>query len=490
MRISLFPVVAAAALSAQTYRPQIPRTWDETALADLAVPLAHADASPTHVPADYYYRIPVRLVYKSYPVYHPDKEPSGYLAWLRQQEPQIAFNAETLKTEADWIKAGALVFVAPAVLSPPEGNRVRDPAYLRELNGPITRDGILPYVNYVVREKGRVEIGNAGCAFCHTRMLPDGSIIQGAQGNHPVARGAALSRQVSNAANLEAIVSRSPGLNGLRFLVPWLQRDPNARVRELAARELLSAWGAIPAGVIPRHAGIVYPTATPDLIGLKDRRYFDKTGFIRHRTIGDLMRYAAMVQGADDFDRFGDYVKPELPDPKTLSRYSDEQLYAMALYVYSIQPPPNPNKPDALSARGKVVFEREGCAGCHTPPLYTNNALTPVEGFKVPDEHRKKFNILPVVVGTDPGLALQTRRGTGYYKIPSLKGVWYRGPFEHNGSVATLEDWFDPNRLRDDYVPTGFKGYGVKTRAVKGHEFGLKLNADDKKALIEFLKTL
>lgn len=56
--------------------------------------------------------------------------------------------------------------------------------------------------------------------------------------------------------------------------------------------------------------------------------------------------------------------------------------------------------------------------------------------------------------------------------------------------VATLEDWFDPKRLRDDYVPTGFKGYGVKTRAVKRHEFGLQLSAEDKRALIAFLKTL
>jgi hypothetical protein len=39
-------------------------------------------------------------------------------------------------------------------------------------------------------------------------------------------------------------------------------------------------------------------------------------------------------------------------------------------------------------------------------------------------------------------------------------------------------------------VPTGFKGYGVKTRAVKGHEFGLELSAEDKRALIAFLKTL
>jgi hypothetical protein len=53
-----------------------------------------------------------------------------------------------------------------------------------------------------------------------------------------------------------------------------------------------------------------------------------------------------------------------------------------------------------------------------------------------------------------------------------------------------LEDWFDERRLRDDYVPSGFIGYGVKMRAVRGHEFGLKLSADDKKTLIAFLRTL
>ena len=62
--------------------------------------------------------------------------------------------------------------------------------------------------------------------------------------------------------------------------------------------------------------------------------------------------------------------------------------------------------------------------------------------------------------------------------------------FPHDGSCATLEDWFDPARLRDDYVPTGFKGYGIERRAVPGHEFGLRLSAEDKRALIAFLKTL
>jgi hypothetical protein len=71
-----------------------------------------------------------------------------------------------------------------------------------------------------------------------------------------------------------------------------------------------------------------------------------------------------------------------------------------------------------------------------------------------------------------------------------LKGVWYRGPFEHNGSVETLEDWFDSARLRYDYVPTGFKGYDGRTRSVKGHRFGLELSAKEKEALIAFLNTL
>ncbi len=154
------------------------------------------------------------------------------------------------------------------------------------------------------------------------------------------------------------------------------------------------------------------------------------------------------------------------------------------------QPPPNPNKFDSLAVRGQAVFDRERCGTCHTPPLYTNNKLTPADGFQIPPQHFNTYDILSISVHTDPKLTLNTRRGTGYYKVPSLKGLWYRGMFPHDGSCATLEDWFDPNRLKDDYVPTGFKGYGVQHRAVPGHEFGLKLSADDKRALIAFLKTL
>jgi cytochrome c peroxidase len=129
-----------------------------------------------------------------------------------------------------------------------------------------------------------------------------------------------------------------------------------------------------------------------------------------------------------------------------------------------------------LTRRCQAIFAREACERCHPPPLYTNNRLTPATG--------------PESIGTDPTLALRTRRGTGYCQAPSLKGLWYRGPFEHNGSVATLEDWFDSARTREDYVPTGWKRNGARTRAVKGHEFGLNLSTADKESLIAFLKTL
>jgi mono/diheme cytochrome c family protein len=284
---------------------------------------------------------------------------------------------------------------------------------------------------------------------------------------------------------LERILFATPRAEGL---------EDRAATSSLEA--LASAHEAIPPGVIARHrSSTQFPPQVPDLIGVRDRRYLDRSGLQRQRSIVDLMRYAALNQGMDDLASFRGFIPlagpdGKRPDPATQMRYSDAQLYALALFVYSRQPPANPNRENDEAARGRRIFERERCASCHTPPLYTNNRLTPALGFAVPPGHRTAYDVSAAGVGTDPRLTMLTRRGTGYYKVPSLKGVWYRGPFEHNGSVATLEDWFDPRRLRDDYVPTGFAGAGVTTRAVRGHEFGLSLTADEKRALIAFLKTL
>lgn len=285
---------ATLALAQQPSRPEIPKTWDRAALTSLEVPQPDPRYSPVAVPVEYYYRVPIRPIYKTYPVYAPGKEPSDYMEWLRKQEPQVTFEPARLVSENDWIKTGELVFHAPFGFDFAfTAADVRNTAWFEHIQPPLTEAGVMPFVTYVVRQKGKIELGTFACAMCHIRVLPNGTVIKGAQGNFPIDR-----------------------VNAFSF-----RRTP----------------------VQLRH---IYRT----------------------------------LSGA-------------------------------------------------------------------------------------------------------PWLKL-------YYKIPSLKGVWYRGPFEHNGSVATLEDWFDPKRLRPEYVPTGFKGYGVKTRAVKGHEFGLNLSDSDKTALIAYLRTL
>jgi hypothetical protein len=487
--------LGSAEQTGAAFTPAIPRTWDDDAVARLEVPLANAAYSPVHVGADVYYRLPVRPVYKSYPIYAPGKEPAGYIEWLQQQEPEIVFDATTLKSESDWIRAGELVFDAP-VLYPLLGSQRGSDTYARTKT-PLTRDGVMPFQRYVIRKKGVVEVGQASCGQCHTRVMADGTIVKGAQGNYPADQVIALSLRRRVAQSLdhgaEILAFNRRVQQPVNFGAPWIHPDPADDLLG-SMDEFIGSLEAMPAGVNPRAgASRRYPPQLPDLIGVKDRQYLDHTGLVRHRSIADLMRYAALNQDAQFLSRYGDFSPAEyLPPgaPVANSRYSDEQLYALALYLYSLQPPSNPNRFDALARRGQEVFVRSGCATCHTPPLYTNNTLTPADGFAVPQLPHNTDDILPMSVGTDPGLALRTRRGTGYYKVPSLKGVWYRGPFEHNGSVATLEDWFDPARLHDDYVPTAFVGYGVTTRAVKGHPFGLDLSPDDRGALIAFLKTL
>ncbi len=93
--------------------PTIPRTWDDEAIASLEIPLTDPTASPVHMKSDQYYGLPIRPIYRSYPVYAPNNEPKGYLESLAQREPEISFDASQLKTPADWIRAGETVFEAP-----------------------------------------------------------------------------------------------------------------------------------------------------------------------------------------------------------------------------------------------------------------------------------------------------------------------------------------------------------------------------------------
>ena len=202
-----------------------------------------------------------------------------------------------------------------------------------------------------------------------------------------------------------------------------------------------------------------------------------------------MARYAALVACCDSAD-FGPHHI--LNDKQRIPPYrlTDELAFALAKYIYSLQPPKNPNANDSRAVAGKRVFDREGCGGCHPAPLYTNNKLTLAKGWTPPKDHPYRADMLLFSVGTEPAATMETRKGTGLYKVPSLRGVWYRNLLSHDGSAGSLEEWFDPSRLREDYVPKGFRGYKVEHRAVPGHEYGLNLASDDKASLIAFLRTL
>ena len=74
--------------------------------------------SPPRITIDFRYGRFTRVI----PSTDQDREPSGYRDWLRRQEPIVLWDdgahRPRLETEADWIKAGEIVFDAPVIFFP------------------------------------------------------------------------------------------------------------------------------------------------------------------------------------------------------------------------------------------------------------------------------------------------------------------------------------------------------------------------------------
>ena len=484
------------------WKPDIPKTWEEAALAEWATPVAGLNVRPTHMSANEFYALPVENL-RTYPVYVPDREPPGYWEMLQQVGPRPLIEPQKLVTEGDWIEAGWRVFEEldhfplrtwePKLISAARTRDTFDPA-----RATVLPDGTVMGMRWVPTKTG-VALSYTNCANCHVAYLNDGTCVPGA----PTFAGrrsavAPLLFAVHEANHLvPAAVPIRMGDEplGMRLYraygVPWARDDVHERIKSFTQADFL-AWSIASdrGGDVPRWNGsLFYPTKVPDLIGVKERKYLDATATHLNRGIGDLMRYAALVSSAEATE-FGPYHVLPADARRVQARLPDEALYAMALYIHSFQPPRNPNPRDERAQEGEKIFRREGCSTCHTPPLYTSNKVTLAQGFSPPAGAPKTLDILPVSVGTDPNLALHTRKGTGYYKVPSLKGVWYRGHYLHDGSVTSLEEMFDPDRVKEDHVPGGWSPPGTKSRSIPGHPFGLKLNANERQQLIAFLRTL
>src|ERR1700756_4296994 len=111
---SFLPLTSSTAQS----RINIPKIWDDAELSAMTLPPALPEGKIIYLPSETYYKLKPLPVHKTYPVYHPDREPKGYFEWPQRQEPQrqkpqTAFNPTKPPSKSDWKRAGEIVFHAP-----------------------------------------------------------------------------------------------------------------------------------------------------------------------------------------------------------------------------------------------------------------------------------------------------------------------------------------------------------------------------------------
>lgn len=478
-----------------------PRSWADSDLADYRLPLAGLGKPPVMIGALDYYRLPESNL-KTYPVYAPAAEPPGYFEWLKTLEPKPLVDVAALRTEQDWVAAGREVFYGrelPRFTGSEENLKlIRDPRVVAAYRLQQTPEGVLLGLRYVVRAKGKVELGTDTCAMCHTQVR-GGRVIEGAPNNY-TPFGPLMGDLTRRYQQISPVFLEERRRKHMRedYRVPYLQPDPNAAVADLPAGEIADLYERIPVGVYPRNnTSLLHPVKIANLIGVQDLKYFDRTGTSRNRSIRDLMRYCASIADVSDaLTAYGDgpsshLVLANMGLGAGIHRTPDPLLYALALFINSLQPPPSIDTATdpAVLSNGKRVFMGSGCPGCHTPGLFTNNRLTLAQGFRPPESLMRQYDIMPLSVGTDPGLAMETRKGTGLYRVPSLRMLSVYAAFLHDGSIGSLEELFDRRRLSGDYRSSNWSS-AVPSHAVKGHLFGLDLSEPDRTALVAYLKTL
>jgi hypothetical protein len=149
------------------------------------------------------------------------------------------------------------------------------------------------------------------------------------------------------------------------------------------------------------------------------------------------------------------------------------------------------------------------------PQLRLPPSLRDLQGsFKAPPNLAEVLKKEGVQVGIPLAGAAAAPPPKGSYEARVMQGIWAAAPYLHNGSVPTLAELLKPADQRVtafkvgpayDTVNVGLAAqqtqfnYTLTTTDCSnlnsgnsrcGHEFGTKLSPDEKKALLEYLKTL
>jgi hypothetical protein len=148
-----------------------PRIWSEEKLRDWFTPVAGINARPNHYSEAEFYAAPVDNL-RTYPVYHPDHEPPGYLESLRKRGAQPMLEVGKARTREEWIEAGQRVFDELDVIQVRTSDfrvveYVRSREALKKYPPRMTKDGQLFDYRWVVDKGGELKLSNRECSSCH-----------------------------------------------------------------------------------------------------------------------------------------------------------------------------------------------------------------------------------------------------------------------------------------------------------------------------------
>jgi mono/diheme cytochrome c family protein len=226
--------------------------------------------------------------------------------------------------------------------------------------------------------------------------------------------------------------------------------------------------------------------------------------------------------GRGDFGRFLMASNLLTVHDTSESREVDGHMPDVLAYIYSLRPPKFPKEIDiSLAKKGEAVFINH-CSKCHGtygenaqyPNLLIPEAVIQTDSFLYKANYSNPqfvdwFNKSWFTQGDHPA-RLEPFEG---YIAPPLDGIWITAPYLHNGSIPTLEAVLNSdkrpkywsrnfNNPEYDYEQIGWKykkqekpGKDVYNTALPGygnfgHYFGDRLSDAERKAVIEYLKTL
>ena len=403
--------------------------------------------------------------------------------------------------------------------------------------------GIMPRAGYEMPVGlTKVDIGvprvGVNCAFCHTatvRATPSDApaFYPGAPAHQTGAQeyrrflAAAAADPRFTAGNILDEISRNvrlPLTDRLLYrfiLIPQTRRA----LRRLADEEQAtkgSAWGRgrtdmvnrATLTLLQRPAGSAIGTAeSMPLWQLQSR---ERHGYLWDRSntsLPEVVRAWALVEGASAKWMDGDAEMWERSGGRESSG-----LRRVAEYLGDLQPPKYPFAMDATLAQAGANTYAAECAHCHDANGARANSPIPLAEIGTDGSRLDAWTAESAAAFNEVGAGHRwkfssSRPATQGYVAPSLAGVWLNAPYLHNGSVPTLRDMLQPPADRParfwrgydvyDQAAVGFVSDGAEASRAGtlhdvaqpgngngGHTYGTALTEGEKRALLEYLKTL